>query len=181
MATPANEVQYQHTSIDPVYHSSNGSSQITSDEETPLSKHTAERFYPEAMPAFRYEPTRDRFDIVRVGDGVGEGVVTRIAFEAGETIFAFTGFFSEEITQFSLQVEEGLHLHDPYFMGKVLHSCDPNAHCDMERRVFTALKPIRPGEFITMDYAQTEEVLFKIFDCVCGAEHCRGVVKGRKQ
>ena len=33
----------------------------------------AGRFYPEQLPAFANEPTRDRFDIVRVGDSVGEG------------------------------------------------------------------------------------------------------------
>jgi hypothetical protein len=180
MATPVNHVPYQNGAIAPDSHTSNGSVQTMSEEETPLSS-TRMRFYPEAMPAFRHEPTRTHFDIIRVGDGVGEGVITHTSFEPGQTVFAFTGFFSEEITQFSLQVRDGLHLHDPFFMGKVLHSCDPNAHCDMERRVFVALKPIRPGDFITMDYAQTEEVLFRMFECACGSERCRGIVKGSKQ
>jgi hypothetical protein len=139
------------------------------------------RFYPDALPPFENEPSRERFDIVRVGDSIGEGVMTHVAFERGDAIFAFTGFFSREITQFSLQVNDGLHLHDPYFMGKILHSCDPNAYCDMETRTFIALRPIEPGEFITMDYAQTEDYLFKSFPCSCGAENCRGVVTGRKQ
>ena len=139
------------------------------------------RFYPDTLPAFENEPTRERFDIVRVGDSVGEGVKTLVAFNEGDVIFSFTGFFSTEITQFSLQVRDGLHLHDPYFMGKVLHSCDANAYCDMEKRQFIALRPIEAGEFITMDYAQTEDYLFKTFPCSCGAENCRGYVTGRKQ
>lgn len=139
------------------------------------------RFYPEQLPAFPGEPTRDRFDIVRVGDSVGEGVISCVEFQTGDMIFAFTGFFSREITQFSLQVSEDLHLHDPYFMGKILHSCNPNAFCDMQQRVFIAQRDIQPGEFITMDYAQTEDVLFKMFDCSCGALNCRGTVRGRKQ
>jgi len=139
------------------------------------------RFYPDALPPFAHEPTHDRFDIVRVGDSVGEGVITHVAFEPGDIIFAFTGFFSTEITQFSLQVHEQLHLHDPYFMGKVLHACDPNAYCDMAKRVFIALRHIEPNEFITMDYAQTEDYLFKTFPCACGSANCRGVVTGRKQ
>jgi uncharacterized protein len=139
------------------------------------------RFYPDALPAFENEPTRDRFAIVRVGDSVGEGVNTLVAHNKGDVLFAFTGFFSTEITQFSLQVHDGLHLHDPYFMGKVLHSCDANAYCDMEKRQFIALRPIEAGEFITMDYAQTEDYLFKTFPCSCGAENCRGYVTGRKQ
>jgi uncharacterized protein len=142
---------------------------------------TNNRFYPDTLPAFENEPTREHFDIVRVGDSVGEGVKTLVAFNEGDVIFNFTGFFSTEITQFSLQVHDGLHLHDPYFMGKVLHSCDANAYCDMEKRQFVALRPIEAGTFITMDYAQTEDYLFKTFPCSCGAENCRGYVTGRKQ
>jgi len=144
------------------------------------ANHTSNRFYPDALPSFPYEPTRERFSIAQVGDTVGEGVMTHVPFNTGDIIFAFTGFFTNEITQFSLQVYDGLHLHDPYFMGKVLHSCDPNASCDMSRRLFIALKPIQPGEFITMDYAETEDYLFKTFPCQCGAANCRGYVKGRK-
>lgn len=139
------------------------------------------RFYPAALPHFKNEPTRDRFEIARVGDSVGEGVKTLVSFEAGDIIFEFTGFFSHEITLFTLQVEDGLHLHDPYFMGKILHNCNPNAKVDMKKRTFTALRHIEAGEFITMDYASTEEYLFRTFECHCGAEHCRGTVKGSKQ
>lgn len=139
------------------------------------------RFYPDAMPSFANEPTRDRFAITRVDDGVGEGVMSCETFKAGDVIFSFTGFFSSEITQFTLQVCDGLHLHDPFFMGKVLHSCDPNSHCDMNTRTFYALRDIQAGEYITMDYCETEDYLFKNFPCSCGAENCRGEVKGRLQ
>lgn len=139
------------------------------------------RFYPDSIPPFPNEPTHDRFEIVRVGDTVGEGVQSCVAFVPGEVLFRFAGHLVPEITQFSLQVQPGLHLHDPYFMGKILHSCDPNAVVDMENLTFTAIKPIVPGEFVTMDYAQTEDVLFKTFVCSCGAANCRGLVTGRKQ
>lgn len=140
-----------------------------------------ERFYPNCLPEFENEPTTDRFEIRYVDDGVGQGVVTLVPFEAGEIVFRFTGFLSTEITQFSLQIHESLHLHDPYFMGKVLHSCDPNTVCDMEKRTFTATKRIEAGAFVTMDYAQTEDYLFKSFPCSCGAANCRGYVTGRLQ
>ncbi len=154
---------------------------LTATQTRPTLFDVSERFYPEALPRFPFEPTRDRFAITQVGDSVGEGVTTRCHFMPGDILFGFTGFFTSEITQFTLQVHEGLHLHDPYFMGKVLHSCDPNATCDMTRRLFIAIAPIAPGDFITMDYAQTEDYLFKTFECQCGAPHCRGEVKGRKQ
>jgi hypothetical protein len=136
------------------------------------------RFYPDFVPPFDNEPTKERFEIRHIGDGVGEGVVSLVDFEPGEVIFHFTGIFSSQITQFTLQVADGLHLHDPFFMGKILHSCDANSSVDMQARTFTAVKRIKAGEFVTMDYAQTEARLFKDFDCSCGAANCRGHVTG---
>ncbi len=139
------------------------------------------RFYPDMLPSFPNEPTRDKFKIGYIGDGVGEGVTSLVSFEAGEVVFGVSGFFSSEVTLFSLQITEGLHLHDPYFYGKLLHSCEPNTYVDLQKRVFIALKPIRPGDFVTLDYARTEDYLFRTFPCDCGATNCRGIVAGRKQ
>ena len=136
------------------------------------------RFYPDFYPEFAYEPTTDHFEIRYIGDGVGQGVVALTAFEPGDIVFRFTGIFSSEITLFTLRVNDHLHLHDPFFMGKILHSCDPNCHVDMQTRTFTAIKPIRPGDFVTMDYAQTEAVLYRPFECACRAPNCRGLITG---
>jgi hypothetical protein len=139
------------------------------------------RFYPEQMPPIPNEPTRDRFNISFIDNGVGEGVTSLVAFNPGDIVFGITGFFSSEVTLFSLQIAPGLHLHDPYFYGKLLHSCDPNTYVDLKTRSFIALKPIEPGEFVTLDYARTEDYLFRTFPCGCGATNCRGYVAGRKQ
>lgn len=136
------------------------------------------RFYPDSLPSFLNEPTPENFEICRISDSVGEGVIARTHFSKGAVVCAFTGYFVDTITQFSLSVSHDLHLHDPYFMGKVLHSCDPNMHCDMTRRIFIAKRDIQPGDFITMDYDQTEERLFKPFTCSCGAQNCRGLIAG---
>lgn len=141
----------------------------------------ANRFYPAQLPVFSGEPTRDRFEIRLINDGVGEGVVSLTAFQPGELVFRATGFFSNEVTLFSLQITPTLHLHDPYFYGKLLHSCDPNTYVDVNTRAFIALKPIAPGDFITLDYARSEDYLFRTFPCHCGAVNCRGVVAGNKQ
>lgn len=138
------------------------------------------RFYPDSIPRFCHEPTRDRF-LINGDDRYGEGVVSLTSFSRGEIVFGFTGFFSAEVTQFSLQIRDGLHLHDPFFYGKILHSCSPNARVDLKRRVFVATRRILPGQHVTMDYAQTEDYLFKTFDCQCGAQSCRGYIAGRKQ
>jgi len=137
------------------------------------------RFYPESMPPFAYEPTSSTFEIRDLPAGVGQGLIALRDFEVGEVVFAFTGFFTSEITLFTLQVRPGLYLHDPFVMGKVLHCCDPNMYCDMEKRMFTAIKPIKAGECVTMDYEQTEDQLYRAFHCECGAESCRGYIAGR--
>ncbi len=133
------------------------------------------------MPAFEFEPTRDRFNIVALGENVGEAVVCLREFAAGEVVFACTGFFSSTVTLFSLQITPTLHLHDPYFYGKLMHSCDPNVRVDVTTRQFIATRAIRAGEPVTLDYAASEDYLFRNFPCRCGAAHCRGIVAGRKQ
>lgn len=137
------------------------------------------RFYPAELPPFAHEPTRDRFAIRRFDDRVGEGVVALTEFEAGAIVFAFTGFVVAAPTKYTLQVTPDLHLHDPYFMGKVLHHCDPNCTVDMSRRTFVALRPIRAGDAVTMDYGETEDRLHRGFDCHCGAPNCRGRIDSR--
>ena len=138
------------------------------------------RFYPEAVPSFPHEPTRERFEIREIGRGVGEGVVALMPFAPGEIVFGFTGFYSDQITLFTLQVEPGVYLHDPFFMGKILHRCDANCDVDMRRRLFVARRPIEAGEWVTMNYEQTEDRLFRPFECVCGAEPCGGFKPRRK-
>ena len=138
------------------------------------------RFYPDIYKPFPNEPTRDSFSIHRFENGVGEGLVSHKEFLPGQIVFAFTGEIVNEITQYTLQVMPGLHIHDPFVMGKVLHSCQPNTDCDMERFEFIAKKVIKPGDLISMDYDQTEDVLFKAFECSCGCPECRGYIHGSK-
>jgi|GEM_PF-478963 len=139
------------------------------------------RFYPDYMPEFSYEPTRDRFHIGYENDHIGEGVRSLVSFAAGDVVFACSGILCTEVTQFSLQLAPSLHLHDPYFYGKILHSCEPNTHVDVATRQFRAVRPINPGDFVTMDYAQTEDYLYRCFPCACGAPTCRQSVQGRLQ
>ena len=137
------------------------------------------RFYPEAVEPFPQEPTRDKFRIVKTDDK-GEGIIALTDLHPGEIAFRFQGEVRTEMTLFTLQIEPGLHLHDPYFMGKVLHSCDPNLSCNMKTQTFTVLRDIHPGDYLTMDYEETEDELWRFFDCQCGSPSCKGVIMGKK-
>lgn len=137
------------------------------------------RFYPNEVPSFPFEPTTDRFEVQTVPGEQGEGIVSLASFEPGETVAAFTGFVVPKISIFTLQLGPGRHIHDPYFMGKILHHCAPNMTVDLENLSFTACTPIRPGDVISIDYEVTEERLFAPFVCSCGAPNCRRIIKGK--
>ncbi len=138
---------------------------------------TANRFYKSVRP-FANEPTRNRIAIVGTIEK-GQGVVSLVDIKKGEIVFRFHGETLPYQTLFTLQKAPGKYVEDPHVMGKVLHSCEPNMHCDMETQTFTATRAIRAGEFLTMDYDTTEDELFRAFDCGCGTEKCRGFIGGR--
>ena len=77
------------------------------------------------------------------------------------------------ILQHTLQISPFLHLYDPHFTGLLLHSCNPLVTLDMNKLEVWALQDIEKGDALTMDYAQTEDKLFKQFPCSCGAINCR--------
>lgn len=135
------------------------------------------RFYPEYVERFEYEPDHDRFRII--GDEIkGEGIITLVPFKKNEIVFRFTGEILPYQTLFTLQIRRGAYIHDPYFMGKILHSCEPNLICDMNSFTFTSTREILPNEYLTMDYESTEEELFREFFCQCGSPNCRGLIRG---
>lgn len=137
------------------------------------------RIYPDFLPVVLDEPRREDFRVIDVDDQRGQGVEVLRAYRAGQVLFRMNGVLREHVTQYTLQVGPGEHLDDPYFAGKVLHSCEPNAQLDPATRLYTAVRDIQPGELLTMDYDQTEDYLFRAFECRCGALCCRGYVAGR--
>lgn len=56
------------------------------------------------------------------------------------------------------------------------HSCSPNVGM-LNERTFVAMRPIKSGEELTMDYAFVDNEDYS-FECHCGNPHCRGTVTG---
>lgn len=137
------------------------------------------RLYPDFLPVLQDEPRPEDFVVAKIDDQRGEGVIAQRPFAAGEVLFRMNGIPMTRITQHTLQLAPGLHLHDPWVAGKVLHSCDPNSRLDVTTRQYVAVRPIAAGDLLTMDYDETEDVLFRAFECRCGASQCRGYVAGR--
>ncbi|MGH7505662.1 MAG: SET domain-containing protein [Longimicrobiales bacterium] len=67
------------------------------------------------------------------------------------------------------------------------HSCDPNCEAVIEDgRIFIdAIRPIRPGQELTYDYAYILEerhspAVKMRYPCFCGTKKCRGTILGKK-
>jgi SET domain-containing protein len=119
----------------------------------------------------------------------GKGVVALEDIEQGEVIAVWSGRLltidqvrqlPEELRAHTAQVEEGLYLTslaDDEPPDYINHSCDPNAGL-CGQIVIVAMRPIRSGEEITIDYAMCDGSSFDEFDCLCGAPSCRKRVTG---
>lgn len=125
-------------------------------------------------------PKSTDFAVVYKDELTGKGVIAYRAFKRGEVIAKMAGHVVSDIRQHTLQIDSEKHLFDPYFSGYFLHSCAPNISLNMEAMTVTALEDIPANSYLYMDYAETEDFLFKQFPCSCGAENCRGWVMGRK-
>jgi len=66
---------------------------------------------------------------------------------------------------------------DPEHWKPINHSCDPNAW--VEGLDMVARRDICAGEEITIDYATFYNEKMDDFVCHCGADECRGIVRGK--
>ncbi|MCB1773792.1 MAG: SET domain-containing protein-lysine N-methyltransferase [Gammaproteobacteria bacterium] len=130
--------------------------------------------------ALRQLPSRSALT-KRTTEECGVGIYARRPFHRGELIGSFLALEINEVNQHSLQRAPGDYLYDPYFVGYLLHSCDPNVVLDMHQQTVYCLRNIAAGEPLMMDYASTEDSLFRQFPCACGAPNCRQWVTGRAE
>jgi len=137
--------------------------------------------YPDQFGKDPLFPKHSDFAVVFKDELSGRGVITYRSFAQGAVIARMAGYVVHEIRQHTLQLTAETHLYDPYFSGFFLHSCSPNVSLNMMDLTVTALKAIRANDFLYMDYAETEDVLFKQFPCSCGSANCRGWITGRKE
>ncbi|SKB46992.1 SET domain-containing protein-lysine N-methyltransferase [Sphingopyxis flava] len=112
---------------------------------------------------------------------LGLCVLARVPFAVGEVLDRFCGEVGPELRQHSLQVRPGLHISGTRFIGYLSHGCDPNCRLDMARFELVAQRDIAAGDLLTIDYAATEDVLFRQFACTCDVDACRRWVTGRSE
>ena len=136
--------------------------------------------YPFDLEGDKDYPSKDDFTINH-SRTTGSGIYVKKRFKKGDLVARMTGIAVPYVLQHTLQITPSLHLYDPHFSGLLLHSCDPLVSLDMNTLEIWALQDIEKGEALTMDYATTEDILFKQFPCACGSVNCRKWVTGRKE
>ena len=109
--------------------------------------------------------------------GLGVRLLTTAA--PGDVLDRFDGLIGPELSQHSLQVAPGWHIAGTRYIGFLSHGCEPNCRLDMARRELVALRPLAADAWLTIDYAATEDELYRQFACRCGASACRGWIIGR--
>ncbi|MGB3210438.1 MAG: SET domain-containing protein-lysine N-methyltransferase [Desulforhopalus sp.] len=124
-------------------------------------------------------PRAEDFSIVFKDQATGMGVISYRSFEKGTIMARIAKQSVPDIRQHTLQLSGNSHNFDPYFSGYFLHSCAPNISVNMKKMTVTALQDIEANSYLYMDYAETEDYLFKQFPCSCGAINCRGWITGR--
>ena len=132
-------------------------------------------------PLARQDPLEEGLEVLDVSSEHGLGVRTLVPRRAGEVVHRFTGAITPELQLHSLQVSENLHIVDTEYVGYLSHSCDPNCRLDMSRFELLALRDVEAGGVLTIDYAATEDVLYRQFACRCGAPFCRRWITGRTE
>ena len=126
-------------------------------------------------------PVSQDFVVAEREFGKGKAVYTTRGHARGELIGTFTGIVLPYRTQHTLQLNADLHVLDAHFVGYLAHSCSPNVFVDMQRCEVWALQDIASDTALTMDYASTEDVLYRQFACLCESPACRRWITGRKE
>lgn len=118
-----------------------------------------------------------------------KGMYARENISKGEVVYIKGGHIlpREEVFSSSI-INSYLPISDDFFVGAISsgeepyvklynnHSCDPN--CGMHGEItFIAIKDIRAGEELTVDYAFIDNEDYS-FECHCGSPICRHIVTG---
>lgn len=138
-------------------------------------------FYPDIIPAEDGHPTSAKFVVVETGDERGRGLKGKTTFHKGEYVAKLSGVIVNHTTLDTIQITPTLYFADPWFCRFLLHSCDPNLEINVENLHVRALKDISSGEYLTIDYAATDDAVTFQFACNCRVPNCRGWVKGRAE
>ena len=113
----------------------------------------------------------------------GRGVFAVRQVEAGQVVLRGWGEEVVERERLTMQVDHDLHILPDAPMQFINHACEPNCGVLVlrdERAIeIHALRPIAPGEELSIDYSTFEyEIEHMTCDCACETPGCRGRIRG---
>jgi len=140
------------------------------------------------MPASYLSPRTE----IRASPIEGRGLFARRAIREGEIVAIKGGHILDrrQLARVKRRIAQSyIQIADGFFIGAataaevkrnklyINHSCAPNLGI-LGQIIFVAIRPIRPGEELTYDWAMEENTPART-RCRCGAPNCRGVLTGR--
>lgn len=135
--------------------------------------------YPFAeLPLHLGFPSLADFEILSNDKGTPMAIAALREFPRISRICRVSGHLLPYRSRHTRQLAPDVHVYDPRFCGLLRHSCDPNVFLDMSELWLWALKDIQKGDWLSMDYAATEDKLLRQFACHCGSHNCRGWITG---
>lgn len=114
-------------------------------------------------------------------------LVTNQEVPARAVLFTLEGELTGTPTRYTVQLDGRSHVDMPagcpleavldrYYWRFMNHSCEPSAV--VRGRSVLSLRPIPAWSEITFHYASTEYEMAEPFTCLCGSDHCDGVIQG---
>lgn len=126
-------------------------------------------------------PSKDDFEIVYDSRRSAIAIAALRDFPRFTRICRVSGHLLPYRCRHTRQLAPGIHVYDPRFLGLLNHCCDPNVFPDMRELWLWAVKDIRKGDRLTMDFAATESKLQRQFACRCNCPGCRGWITGNDE
>ena len=149
---------------------------------------------PDSDCAPRIDPKAAKFRLLLTHSPIHRwGVYAGEAIGAGQKIIEYTGERISRVAtkrRYTERPHNYLFTLDSYWTldgavggsgaEYINHSCEPNAYAEVkqERIFYHALRDIRPGEELTLDYRFEKDV--DRVECRCGTAACRGTINLKK-
>jgi SET domain-containing protein len=122
-----------------------------------------------------------------LADNWQQNLSVKIVVDKGNSVFANNDITAGMIIgylegyEISYNTKHSMHLDGEIIeatgmLRYLSHSCDPNAFFKNDQRWLYALKDIKKGNEITIDYERTEPVISAPFLCLCGSPNCRRAI-----
>lgn len=108
-----------------------------------------------------------------------KGVFTRLTIPKSTKILNLAGEIVKQPNRFSLQIDKNRHLTESGEIDDFInHACRPSCRINFCDLSLVAIRDLKSGEELTINYCASEYKIAAPFSCSCGATNCYGVVKG---